>query len=470
MNHILLLDLSGDAQRCVTTAIQADPKVRLTMAPTRDLEAELNRTPWSVVLASLSDQNREQGLRAVKFCQDCQIPCIAVVDQSCNSELRLAAYESGALDCVTLPGQTARMRLKVSLCLARTTVLTEELTRTLERDNGTDSLFNPIELSGLLLRLTRVAPLSSTILLDGETGVGKTTIAKWIHNQSPRRKHPFSVVSCAAIPATLLENELFGHTRGAFTSADQDCDGQFAAAGQGTLLLDEIDSLPLEVQGKLLRVVENRDYTPVGAAKSRRFEARLIAATNKNLQAEVESGRFRADLYYRLCIMSFRVPALRERPSAIVPLAEEYCRKFAREYDRPVKGLSPEVARLLEQSPWPGNIRELRNCMDYAVAMASGCHVQINDLPPRIAMPQPLPTPDEVELSAHGDRDGASALQTVRNRAERSAVAESLRRNGQNKSRAARDLGISRAALYKRLARLGLTSDDSEQAASRAFA
>lgn len=470
MNHVLLLDLPGDAERCVKATLEADPTIRLQQTSISRLGAEANRTAWSIVLVSLDSEASDAGIKAIEFCYQNKIPCIAVVDRTSNSELRLAAYEAGVLDCVDLPGQASRMRLKVSLCLARSTVLSQELARKLAAAPGADAPFNPIDLTGLMSRLTRVAPLGSTILLNGETGVGKTTIAQWIHNQSARQKQPFAVVPCAAIPATLMENELFGHARGAFTSADQDCEGQLAAAGQGTLLLDEIDSLPLEVQGKLLRVVEQRTYTPVGASKSRRFDARLIVATNKDLQAEVEAGRFRADLYFRLCIMSFCVPSLRERPEAIVPLAKQYCQKFAKEHDRPVEGLSPEAARALTQYGWPGNIRELRNSMDYAVAMAAGGQVHLSDLPAHILSELPSVTAFAAGVPGPGPEESATALQTVRSSAERNAVAESLTRNGQNRTRTARELGISRTALYKKLTRLGLAAGDSGDFGNRAFA
>src|SRR5205085_9757692 len=204
-------------------------------------------------------------------------------------------------------------------------------------------------------QLRRVVSQETTLLLTGETGTGKTRLARLVHELSPRRDEPFLVVDCGALSAFLIESELFGHVRGAFTGADRDRPGKLAAAGRGTLLLDEVNSLPLPLQAKLLRAVDERVFEPVGANKGQPLRARLVAASNAALEEEVAAGRFRADLYYRLNVVSFYLPPLRERRAAIAPLARKFPAEFAGRNRPDLRGPAPEAVRALEAYPWPGN-------------------------------------------------------------------------------------------------------------------
>ena len=241
-----------------------------------------------------------------------------------------------------------------------------------------------LEPDRMMEQVHRIAPLDTTVLLEGETGTGKTRLAGLIHELSPRREKPFLVVNCGALSASLIESEMFGHVRGAFTGADSDRTGKFAGAGRGTLFLDEIDSLPLSVQSKLLRAVEERVFEPVGSNKSQTLYARLIVACNRPLEQEVAAGRFRADLYYRLNVIAFVMPPVRNRVAMIPALAREFLSEFAAKHGSAIQGIAPEALRTLLAHSWPGNIRELRNVMERAVALCKGSTIGLEDLPPAL--------------------------------------------------------------------------------------
>jgi two-component system response regulator AtoC len=238
-----------------------------------------------------------------------------------------------------------------------------------------------LEMAGLADQIRRVAPQDVTLLFTGETGTGKTCLARMVHELSPRREQPFLVVDCASLSPSLIESEIFGHVRGAFTDANRDRAGKLAAAGAGTLLLDEVNSLPLTSQVKLLRAVDDRTFEPVGSNTAHPLRARIIAASNVPLDREVDAGRFRSDLYYRLNVVGFRLPPLRDRRAVIAPLVAQFVLEFAARNRPDVHGLARPALRALEEYPWPGNIRELRNVIARAVALCAGPEVLLRDLP-----------------------------------------------------------------------------------------
>ncbi len=303
----------------------------------------------------------------------------------------------------------------------------------------------------------RVAPQNATVLLCGETGTGKTCLARVIHEQSPRRDKPFLVINCGTMSANLIESELFGHVKGAFTGADRDRTGKFAEVGEGTLLLDEIDALPLSLQAKLLRVPEERVFEPVGSNRTCAMKARLVGASNRDLEREVAEGRFRADLYYRLNVVSFALPPLRERREMIAPLVERFRADFAARNGRPIQGISEEAQTALQQYDWPGNIRELRNVVERAVALCAGPFVELSDLPGAVqrCVVQPAASvaasvPAELDFFCEG-----TLAKTVEE-AECLRITTALRQHKNNRLRAAAALGISRMTLYSKLRRFGL--------------
>jgi two-component system, NtrC family, response regulator AtoC len=307
-------------------------------------------------------------------------------------------------------------------------------------------------------QLRRVVPHDTTLLLTGETGTGKTRLARLIHDLSPRRTEPFLVVDCGAISPNLIESEMFGHVQGAFTDADRDRLGKLAAAGCGTLLLDEIDSLPLPLQSKLLRVVDERLFEPVGSEESQPLCARLIAATNRPLDGEVAAGRFRADLYFRINVVGFCLPPLRERRASITPLAHMFLTELTARNRPEVRSMAPEVLRALQEYDWPGNIRELRNVVERAVALCEGPILQFRDLPESVRPVKAEPLSAAVaQISQRANSLAApTTLMEIRAETELIRINEVLLKHRNNRCRAAAELGISRMALYNKLHKYGL--------------
>ena len=291
--------------------------------------------------------------------------------------------------------------------------------------------------------LDKIAPTDATVLITGENGTGKDVLAREIHAHSLRSEKEMVAVDAGAITETLFESELFGHVKGAFTDAHTDHAGKFEQADGGTLFLDEIGNIPLHLQAKLLRAIQNRSIVRVGGTEARPVNIRLICATNMDLEALVRAGRFREDLYYRINTVHISLPSLRERRADIVPLAERFLERFAQKYHRPLTGLSPEAAELLKSQRWNGNIRELQNCIEKAVIMSEG----------------KLLTGRDLQLDAKPAGESARAAEAIpiqSDRNEETLVREAMERTAGNISAAAKLLGVSRPTLYAKLKKYGL--------------
>lgn len=315
----------------------------------------------------------------------------------------------------------------------------------------TTSLFPVID------QLRRVAAHDVTLLLIGETGTGKTTLAQLIHGLSPRRDEPFLNVACGAMPADLIESELFGHVRGAFTSADRSRIGRFEAAGKGTLLLDEIDALALKEQAKLLRVIESGEFEPVGSTETRISEARLVVASNLDLETLASQHKFRTDLYYRLNVLQFVLPPLRERPLDVVPMALQFIGECSRRHNIKVTRVHREFLSALKRYQWPGNIREMKNQLQRSVLFCDRGALSVDHLSTSIAQTQ-----GAVHLSnGHSPPPSWSLAEQVA-KSERQILEEALRANGFKRTATARFLGITRVGLYKKMRRHGLLDIDAK--------
>jgi Nif-specific regulatory protein len=310
----------------------------------------------------------------------------------------------------------------------------------------------------LLSQLQKVAETRVTVLLEGETGTGKELFASALHYRSPRRDRLLVAQNCAAFPENLLESELFGHKRGAFTGATEEKKGLFEVADGGTLFLDEVGEMPLSLQAKLLRVLQEGEVRPVGSSVARRVNVRIVAATNRNLEREVAEGRFREDLYYRLKVFPLRVPALRERREDIPLLAAHFLERYAREFGRELAGFTQRALELLSGYDWPGNVRELENEVQRAVIQASterfvtpellSARLSASERDAALAAQTPDPASD--------DDAGESSLREMMDRVEKGILARALSAHGNNKTAAAKALGITREGLHKKLKSFGM--------------
>ena len=299
---------------------------------------------------------------------------------------------------------------------------------------------------------------TTTVLIEGENGTGKELAARAIHFGSARGNQPFMAINCSAIPDNLIESELFGHERGAFTDAKTTKKGLFELADGGTVLLDEIGDMKPALQAKLLRVLESREFSRIGGTQTISVDVRLIAATNRNLEVAVRNGEFRQDLYYRLKVISLRMPALREQPEDIPLLAEHYLAQFAEEFSKPVKKLTPEAAKTLQQYEWPGNVRELRNVIERLVILEQADVVLPEHLPAELRLGTRPLSRSIIQLPAEG-----VALTDV----ERELVRQAMERSGGNQSNAAELLGIERDALRRRLIKYGYLAAGNEVSATK---
>ena len=291
--------------------------------------------------------------------------------------------------------------------------------------------------------LPAVADSPSTVFIHGETGTGKEVLARTIHAMSPRRSEPFVAINCGALPDTLLESELFGYKKGAFTGAERDKPGRFALAGKGTIFLDEIGELSPALQVKLLRVLQEGEFEPLGSTRSEKSAARIICATNRDLMAMVEDGSFRRDLYYRVHVIAFELPPLRKRREDIVALSEYFLSAFNRQMNRNIAGFSPEVYARFYDYPWPGNIRELENVIERAVVLCAGKTVEPACLPREFS---------EQVCSPPAEGSIGSAVEHT----QRQAILHALERCSFNRTAAAKELGIDKTTLYRKIRALGI--------------
>jgi two-component system response regulator HydG len=363
-------------------------------------------------------------------------------------ESAVDAMRRGAFDFVQKPFDLEQLEVRIARALEHGRLLREVTHLRAERA----ARFAPENLVGTspalqsALELVRkVAGSRSTALVTGETGTGKELVAGLIHGFSARADGPFIKVNCAALPETLLESELFGHERGAFTGADRTRVGRFEQAHGGTLFLDEIGDMASSTQAKLLRVLQDREFTRLGGSRPLRVDVRIVAATNRELEREMREGRFREDLFYRLNVIRIAMPALRERPDDVETLAAHFAKQFAREMGRAERRLSPAAIARLRAHAWPGNVRELRNVIERAVLLADGERIEVSDVDVSDA-----PAPEE--STAANQSRGLSMRE-----AERALVLAALARAGFVQKDAAQLLGVSRRKLNYIVQRMGIT-------------
>jgi DNA-binding NtrC family response regulator len=362
-------------------------------------------------------------------------------------ESAVEAMRVGADDYLTKPVDLYELRTRVANLVEKQS-LKEEVTTLRERLDkryGFEAIIGSSpQMERLFEQMRVVAPTRSTVLIVGESGTGKELVAAALHQASPRRGERFLAINCGAIPSDILESELFGHERGAFTGAVTRKIGKFELAHKGTMFLDEISELYPELQVKLLRVLEQRQVMRVGGSEVIDVDFRLIAATNRDLEREVSEGRFREDLYYRLKVVTLRIPPLRERPDDVPRLADHFLALFCAEHDKPPKRLSPEALEVLRRHPWPGNVRELRNVLEATVIFHDGDEIRLVDFPSEVRDGAALCAAGAPVQPASGELRSMAEI-------ERHAILETLERTGGHRARAADLLDIGLRTLQRKL-------------------
>jgi DNA-binding NtrC family response regulator len=408
---------------------------------------ELSKTPFEVVLTDV-DMPGMDGIELTKRIVETRPnTSVIIVTFHGNVETAVSAIRAGAFDFITKPFEMAPLDIALKRAVEHTRLREEvrALRNAVERTERYEELVGEsAAIQKVCDLVTRAARTDVTVLITGESGTGKELVARALHRRSRRQEGPFVAINCSALPETLLESELFGHAKGAFTDAKSSREGLFAQANGGTLFLDEIGEMPVGLQAKILRALEERAVRPVGGNQEVKFDVRIVSATNRDLPAAVESKIFREDLYYRLNVIQINLPALRDRGRDVLLLAQGFVRAFAGEMDREVTGITPAAAGKLLAYSWPGNVRELKNCIERAVALTTTEQLTVEDLPEHIQAYKASHV-----LVTGGHEADLVSLEVM----ERRYIESVMAMVDGNKTKASRILGIDRKSLYRKLER-----------------
>ena len=451
---VLVVD-DEEIMRDVLETLLSAEGYRVDLAKTGEEGLEsYGRRAYDVVLLDVSMPGMG-GLRALEEIQKTDAEAVVVmITAYATFDTAVAAWERGAFGCIRKPFKNEQVTATIAAGVKRRRKEEERQTlrRAMGRSVNRGIIGRSEKMQAIFQLVDQVAPARSTVLITGESGTGKEILARAIHDQSPRATKAFMPVNSSNIPSELLESELFGHTRGAFTGAVAAKKGLFEVADGGSVFLDEIGNIPPETQAKLLRVIQEREFTPLGDTTARRVDVRIIAATNIDLKEAVRQGTFREDLYYRLAVVPIELPPLRERREEILPLAQHFIRKYNEENARHISDqLAPEVLALMEAYTWPGNVRELENVMERAVVIAPTDEVTNQCLPTEICEPQKsLGASTSTSAAGVDVGRGIDFYDEVR-RFEVDLIRRALEQTSGHQSRAARLLGMNATTLNSKI-------------------
>ena len=447
--RLLIVDDDDDIRTQMKWALASDYDVQMAGSRTEALAAFSESRPAAILLdLGLPPRPNDpgEGLETLAGLLELDPAAkVIIVSGQAEKENALRAVGAGAYDFLCKPVQMDELKLVLQRCLYLAEL--EQELRAMQQAQRTEvfegMLGSSPQMQAVFTFIRKVGPTNAPVLILGESGTGKEMVAAALHRQSSQKNGPFIAINCNAIPENLLESELFGHERGAFTGAHAQRKGHIETASGGTLFLDEIGELPAAVQVKLLRFLQEKRFQRVGGRQEILSDTRVIAATNVNLQEAVAKGTFREDLYFRLAVVIVKVPSLRERGDDVATLASEFLHRYGSEHGKPRMTLAPDAQRAVRLHQWSGNVRELQNRVQRAVIMADGKRV----------------TADDLELSAALDAAPAQTLKEAREQVERQMVSETLRRHGGKITAAAVELGISRPTLYELMEKLGIPKD-----------
>lgn len=412
---------------------------------------------FDVVLTDLRlpDIDGMEVLKRIKV-TDADVEVIIITGYG-SVEKAVDALQTGAYSFLEKPLNKDALRNTVAKAFERRklSLANQALNRLVNEKFGFEGIVGSSQaMQQVFNRLRQVAPTDARALITGENGTGKELVARAIHFNSKRREGPLVAVNCGALSGGVLDSELFGHEKGAFTGAVKDHIGKFEAADGGTLFLDEVGEMPLETQVKLLRVIENKEVTPVGSNKARRIDVRIISATNKNLIEQIKKGEFREDLFFRLKVVEIHLPPLRERQGDIPLLGNSFINDFSEQYEKELKGIDHAAMNALIAHDWPGNVRELRNTIEEMVVLAQGDRLTVQDLPPHMQSEDLKLKP--VHVASNGQTGASSLVGMSMEQIEREVIRHTLSHNEGNRERTARMLGIGERTLYRKLKEYGL--------------
>ena len=447
MASILVVDDDQNIRRVLKDLLEKEGFNVLTASDVDKALPLIDQKDLDLIVTDLKMPGKS-GMDLLTLCHE-KRPAVPVIMITAfgNVEAAVAAMKKGAYDFITKPFDENELLNVIEKAISESEMNKELISTYFDKETHFSQIIGktPV-IQQVFQTIQKIAPTDSTVLITGETGVGKELIAREIHLGSQRRDHPFVKVNCAAIPETLLESELFGYEKGAFTGAVTNKPGRFEIAHQGTILLDEMGEIPLHLQAKLLGVIQDKSFDRVGGVKTIKVDIRIIAATNQDLQSAVQSGKFRSDLFYRLNVVPIHIPPLRERKDDLIPLVGYFLKIFTAKYCKKINNVSPEVMATFSNYDWPGNIRELENVLERMVLMSETDTLTLDQLPAEIRG-----VISTVEASTLKEK-----VDIISQMTEKQMIIDVLKKTNQNRTKAAKLLGISRRTLQNKIKEYGL--------------
>jgi len=446
--HILIADDERDVRESLAILLEEEGHTIGTAANGEVALKELENATFDILITDLKMPKMDGMELMNKAALLAPNMIIIVITAFATVETAVKALRKGASDYIIKPLDFEEVIIRIEQLLNQKKLLLENryLRKKIDQNFNLNYIIGESDaMKRVYKMIDRVSDAKTNVLITGKSGTGKELVARAIHANSSRKKGPFIAINCGAIPENLVESELFGHKKGSFTGATENKDGVFVAASGGSLFLDEIGELPLNVQVNLLRVLQEREVKPIGSNQVKKFDTRVICATNRNLKKEVEEGNFRDDLYYRLNIIEIKVPGLSERRDDIPLLVEHFVNKYRKELNRPVKGVDSDAMQALMSHEWKGEVRELENIIERAILLTDNEFIQIADLPESV-----------IPSSKEGFKCDTESLQDALNAFEKQHIKNVLKKTGGNRSEASKLLQIDPSTLYRKMEKLGL--------------